>query len=86
MKSAIGHLERAPDAVPMQTMMTLLPQIYVFARHAVARLSSLRAASYERRIGVADSLMERAEACAGQDPRRAAELRQAALSYLGVVR
>lgn len=31
-------------------------------------------------------LMERAEASAGTDPRRAAELRGAALAYLGVVR
>jgi hypothetical protein len=31
-------------------------------------------------------LMERAEASAGRNPRRAAELRRAAIAYLGVVR
>lgn len=35
---------------------------------------------------VAGKLMDRAESCAGQDPQRAAELRRAALAYLGVVR
>ncbi|MFD1711493.1 hypothetical protein FVQ98_12185 [Ottowia sp. GY511] len=34
----------------------------------------------------ATRLMETAEASAGTDPRRAAELRSAALAYLGVVR
>jgi hypothetical protein len=41
----------------------------------------------ERRApSVPAELMARAEASAGQDPRRAAELRQAAIAYLGVVR
>lgn len=35
---------------------------------------------------LATRLMETAEASAGTDPRRAAELRSAALAYLGVVR
>ena len=35
---------------------------------------------------LATKLMENAEASAGTDPRRAAELRSAALAYLGVVR
>jgi hypothetical protein len=35
---------------------------------------------------VAGNLMDRAEASAGTDPYRAAELRRAALAYLGVVR
>lgn len=39
-----------------------------------------------RRIGLAGQLLERAGACAGRDPRCAAELRSAALAYLGVVR
>ena len=36
--------------------------------------------------GVPASLLERADACAGRDPRGAADLRAAALNYLGVVR
>lgn len=39
-----------------------------------------------RTASVPAQLMERAEASAGTDPRRAAELRRAALAYLGVVR
>ena len=35
---------------------------------------------------VPGQLMDRAEASAGTDPRRAAELRRAAIAYLGVVR
>lgn len=35
---------------------------------------------------LATKLMENAEASAGTDPHRAAELRSAALAYLGVVR
>lgn len=35
---------------------------------------------------LAGELLERADACAGRDPRCAAELRGAALAYLGVVR
>lgn len=61
------------------TMLTLLNQFFSSPK-AVA------VAGGARRQGVASSLMERAEACVGQDPRRAAELRQAALAYLGVVR
>lgn len=38
------------------------------------------------RLGLAGTLLERADACAGRDPQRAAELRWAALAYLGVVR
>lgn len=37
-------------------------------------------------IGVAQRLMESAEARAGSDPRQAQELRDAALAYLRVVR
>ncbi len=40
----------------------------------------------QRRIGLAGNLLERAEVCAGRDPQRAAELRNAAMAYLGVVR
>lgn len=36
--------------------------------------------------GVPSQLMETAEASVGTDPRRAAELRSAAMAYLGVVR
>ena len=36
--------------------------------------------------GVAQQLLERAEACAGRDPYRAQELRDAARAYLSVVR
>ena len=39
-----------------------------------------------RRTGVATSLLERAAATAGRDPAHAAELRNAALAYLGVTR
>ena len=39
-----------------------------------------------RSASIPAQLMERAEASAGQDPRRAAELRSAAIAYLGVVR
>ncbi len=35
---------------------------------------------------VPGQLMDRAEASAGTDPRRAAELRRAAMAYLGMVR
>ena len=58
-------------------MLTLLNQLFSPAKPAAA---------VPRRPGVACNLMGRAEACAGQDPRRAAELRQAAVAYLGVVR
>lgn len=44
-------------------------------------LKSSKAAS-----GVPSQLMETAEASVGTDPRRAAELRSAAMAYLGVVR
>ncbi|MEZ5608540.1 MAG: hypothetical protein R3E52_15860 [Burkholderiaceae bacterium] len=40
----------------------------------------------QRRVGLASTLLERAEGCAGRDPRRAEELRTAAMAYLGVVR
>ena len=40
----------------------------------------------QRRASPAGNLLERAGACAGRDPGRAAELRRAALAYLGVVR
>lgn len=40
----------------------------------------------QRRIGLAGNLLERAEVCAGRDRQRAAELRNAAMAYLGVVR
>lgn len=48
-------------------------------------------ANQARKLGtshrsVAGNLMDRAEASAGTDPYRAAELRRAALAYLGVVR
>ncbi len=36
--------------------------------------------------GPAGKLLEGADACAGRDPRRAADLRAAAVTYLGVVR
>jgi hypothetical protein len=39
-----------------------------------------------RRDDVARNLMERAEAAAGQNPRRARELRRAARAYLSVIR
>ena len=39
-----------------------------------------------RRGSVATSLMERAAARAGRDPQGAAELRNAAMAYLGVMR
>ena len=47
---------------------------------------ALSATVSPRAPSVAAELMERAEASAGTDPRRAAELRSAALAYLGVVR
>jgi hypothetical protein len=47
---------------------------------------ALSATVSPRAPSVAAELMERAEASAGTDPRRAAELRGAALAYLGVVR
>lgn len=47
---------------------------------------ALSAAVSPRAPSLASELMERAEASAGTDPRRAAELRGAALAYLGVVR
>lgn len=39
-----------------------------------------------RMTDVPGELLQRAEACAGRDPHGAAELRSAALAYLGVVR
>ena len=39
-----------------------------------------------RNASVPAQLMERAEASVGSDPQRAAELRRAAMAYLGVVR
>lgn len=60
-------------------MMNLLNQFFSTPKAAAH-------AGAAHRQSVASSLMDRAEACAGQDPRRAAELRQAALAYLGVVR
>ncbi|MFT4242140.1 MAG: hypothetical protein QM569_07640 [Acidovorax sp.] len=40
----------------------------------------------ERRINEGAYLMDRANACAARDPRRAADLRTAAMGYLGVQR
>ncbi len=40
----------------------------------------------QRRVGLASNLLERADGCAGRDPKRAQELRHAAMAYLGVVR
>ncbi len=40
----------------------------------------------QRRVGLASTLLERAEGCAGRDPQRAEELRAAAMVYLSVVR
>lgn len=39
-----------------------------------------------RQADLAGDLLQRADACAGRDPNCAAELRWAALAYLGVVR
>ncbi|CAM5795459.1 MAG: hypothetical protein J0I00_16755 [Burkholderiales bacterium] len=39
----------------------------------------------QRRVGLASTLLERAEGCAGRDPQRAEELRSAAMVYLSVV-
>ncbi|QTD45687.1 hypothetical protein [Ottowia testudinis] len=60
-------------------MLTLLNQLFSPAKPAANE-------PVPARQGVAPNLMDRAEACAGQDPQRAAELRQAAVAYLGVVR
>jgi|JI8StandDraft_1071087.scaffolds.fasta_scaffold57717_2 hypothetical protein len=62
----------------MHMMNLLTIYLSVFARECadVAR----------QRVSVASSLMERADACAGRDPTRAADLRSAAMAYLGVVR
>ena len=60
-------------------MLTLLNQLFSPAKPAAA-------GTVHSRQGVASNLMDRAEACAGQDPQRAAELRSAAVAYLGVVR
>ena len=76
--SAKSHLRGRPtNQWARNTMLTLLNQLFSPAK---------RAAAVPNRQGVASSLLERAEACAGQDPRRAAELRQAAIAFLGVVR
>lgn len=42
--------------------------------------------THARCSSVPGDLLQRAGACAGRDPERAAELRGAALAYLGVVR
>ncbi|MCZ2104117.1 MAG: hypothetical protein OZ923_06940 [Comamonadaceae bacterium] len=48
-------------------------------------LSPAAQASTRRNASVPAQLMECADASAGQDPRHAAELRRAAIAYLGVV-
>jgi len=50
------------------------------------RLFSKSHANQATSANVPAQLMERAEASAGQDPHRAAELRSAAVAFLGVVR
>jgi hypothetical protein len=50
------------------------------------RLFSKSQANQATSANVPAQLMERAEASAGQDPHRAAELRSAAVAFLGVVR
>lgn len=56
----------------------------------LARLFLFRASAEDRRGrpqgGIANRLLERAEARAGHDPQQAYELRQAAAAYLRVVR
>ncbi len=58
-------------------MVTLLAQLAVFlaAFHSV-----------DEGTGVAQQLMENADACAGNSPHHAQELREAAYAYLSVVR
>ena len=60
-------------------MTALLKQITDFINHASAPAATPAP-------GVAQSLMERAEADAGRNPVEAAELRSAASAYLSVVR
>jgi hypothetical protein len=55
----------------------------VFAQ--IARLFSIRAAVQED-ASLAQQLMDSADACAGNSPHHAQELREAAYAYLSVVR
>lgn len=53
---------------------------------SVIRLCQAALDARLRQVSLAGDLLERADACAGRDPMCAAELRSAALAYLGVVR
>ena len=56
-------------------------------KHLTSLLSAFTPAPHRApQRSVPGNLMDRAEASAGTDPRRAAELRRAAVVYLGVVR
>ncbi len=57
----------------------------VWIRHLTTLFARLTRAP-RHGAGVPASLLERADACAGRDPQGAADLRAAALNYLGVVR
>ncbi|WP_341908839.1 hypothetical protein [Polaromonas sp. YR568] len=60
--------------------------------HLIARLAAFIPSNFKRLPvaaplqGVAQQLMERAEARAGRNPRQARELRRAAYAYLSVIR
>lgn len=53
---------------------------------SLLRLARHGRAARLRQVNLAGELLERADACAGRDPRCAAELRSAARACLGVVR
>lgn len=55
----------------------------VFAQ--IARLLSMRPAVQEE-TGLAHQLLDSADACAGNSPHHAQELREAAYAYLSVIR
>lgn len=59
--------------------------MYRLLSRLIRRLSALSPAAAPLQ-GVAQQLMERAEAHAGRQPRQALELRRAAYAYLSVIR
>ncbi len=63
-------------------MYSVFAQIVHFAHY----LSAVSAETAGQEQGVAQHLMESADACAGSSPHEAQELREAACAYLSVVR
>ena len=78
-----GHKANNPGFGQINRHPTLAIMLISFFQRLLPQNTQVAA---QRNASPAAQLMERAEASAGRNPRRAAELRSAAMAYLGVVR